>query len=163
MTRDPHAVADREALLSVHTTLEAVVAALNSARGRLWERYEVSRPLTDTTDRLMSGWLVQMQEAQSNTALTIAAIDDELRRMTTLNDAGRSWRPGDPVYADDAPGGRCSNPDCGVTWTPAGPESCPRCGAPPAPEQPEESSTRDERDRTADGDHQHLGPAQGGA
>lgn len=49
--------------------------------------------------------------------------------------APRGWQPGDPVYPDereDSGGGACSDPECGVTWSPAGPIECPRCGSPTA-------------------------------
>jgi hypothetical protein len=48
------------------------------------------------------------------------------------------WVPGDPVYPDETVDenavGHCSDPGCGVTWTPTGPIECPRCGAPAAKE-----------------------------
>jgi hypothetical protein len=50
--------------------------------------------------------------------------------------APRGWQPGDPVHRDEREGsgeGACSDPACGVTWTPAGPTDCPRCGSPAVP------------------------------
>jgi hypothetical protein len=55
------------------------------------------------------------------------------RPVCAVHAGAGGWRPGDPIYPDECEasgGGACSDPDCGVTWSPAGPTECPRCGSP---------------------------------